>query len=467
MAQNGPEFEATQPVPTNRRDLSFMDMLVTWIAANANNGTWYLGGVIAAAAFGGAFLVTMIGNPIAFLIMGLVGYMGYRIGVSTMALTRPAFGVRGSTFPSILNATQLIGWAGVNTFIAAISISYIFHSMLGWPVFGTPGGDKGVIIGIVIMTILHFISIMAGHKSVKIVERIGVVLILGLGIWETVVVLHSYPLHQIMAWHPQPSASLPIGVAIDSMAAFSLGWVPAIAEFTRYSRNKATSSGAPIIGAFISLFWFVFVGVIGTIGVALKTGSFSPNNSDPSVIVSKLGLGSVALLVIVITATTANAINIMGGGMSVVNITKRAKPIPTLLTVTAIAGVVSAIPILIGSFVNAFIGFLGYVGMIFGPILALMIVDFFIIRKGQYHPEQLEKVSGHYWYYRGFNLIAFGVWVVGVIIDLVLHTIPAVANITGVIYPTIVCSALLYWVIMRKVLQSVPTTQGEEQVVVQ
>lgn len=38
-------IQATTP---DQRAMSKWDMFATWIGANANNGTWYIGGVIAA-----------------------------------------------------------------------------------------------------------------------------------------------------------------------------------------------------------------------------------------------------------------------------------------------------------------------------------------------------------------------------------------------------------------------------------
>lgn len=443
------EYGATEPVPMNKRSLSFGDMVATWIGANANNGSWYVGGVVAGAAFGGSVLVTLIANPIAYLIMALIGFIGYKVGTSTMALTRPSFGVRGSYLPSILNSTQFIGWTAVNTFIAAISVSFVCKEFLGWPAFGEPGGNKTMIFGIAVMSVLHLLSIAMGHKSVKLVERIGVVFILILGIWETVVVLQHVSLHDIMNWHPAKGKLMPIGSAMDAMVAFSLGWVPAIAEFTRYGKNRATATVAPMIGANVGLFWFAFVGILGAIGTAISTGVYDPNNSDPSTIVSKLGLGPVALLVIILTSTTANAVNLMAAGISLTNITKKIKPIAALWLVTIIAALLTVVPLYAGSFLDSFIGFLDYIGMVFGPIFAIMIVDFYLVRKKRYDVNELENVKGKYWFKGGFNLKAMAVWVIGVVFFLSVHNLPLFTGSIGATYPTIALTGILYYLFSK------------------
>jgi NCS1 family nucleobase:cation symporter-1 len=443
------EYGAVEPVPMGSRSLSFGDMIATWVGANANNGTWYVGGVVAGAAFGGSVLVTLVANPIAYIIMALIGFMGYKVGTSTMALTRPSFGVKGSYLPSILNSTQFIGWTAVNTFIAAISVSFVCKDFLGWPAFGEPGGNKTMIFGIAVMSVLHLLSIAMGHKSVKLVERIGVVFILILGIWETVVVLQHVSLHAIMNWQPPKGTLMPVGAAMDAMAAFSLGWVPAIAEFTRYGKTRATATVAPMIGANIGVFWFALVGVIGAIGTAISTGVYDPNNSDPSTIVSKLGLGSVALMVIILTSTTANAVNLMAAGISLTNITKKIKPISALWIVTIIAAILTIVPLYVGSFLDSFIGFLDYIGMVFGPIFAITIADFYLVRKKAYDASEFDKSKGKYWFQGGFNLKAIAVWVIGVIFFLAVHNLPLFTGTIGATYPTIVLTGVLYYLFSK------------------
>lgn len=443
------EYAATESVNKEDRKLSFWDMTLTWIGANANNGSWYVGGVVAGAAFAGAALVTVIANPIAYLIMALVGLIGYRVGTSTMSLTRPAFGLRGSYLPSLLNATQFIGWTAANTFIAAISISFICKDLFHWPAYQEPGGQWSMLFGILVMSVLHLLSIAAGHQSMRLVERIGVVFILILGVWETWVVLNHVSFHEILTWQPPQKQTLPIGVAMDAMAAFSLGWVPAIAEFTRYGKTRGTATVAPMIGANVGLFWFSFVGIVGAIGTAITTGVYDPNNSDPSTIVSQLGLGVLAMLVIILTSTTANAVNLMAAGISITNITNRVKPLAALWLVTLVAAVLTAVPLFFSSFLDWFINFLDYIGMVFGPVFGILLMDYYVIRRQKYDVSQLTAVKGPYWYRAGVHYWAMFTWIVSVVFFLVIRQLPLFQHSIGATYPTIVESAILYYLVTK------------------
>ncbi len=44
-------FGRVESIPKEHRHQSYWDMFATWVGANANNGTWYVGGVIAACGF--------------------------------------------------------------------------------------------------------------------------------------------------------------------------------------------------------------------------------------------------------------------------------------------------------------------------------------------------------------------------------------------------------------------------------
>src|SRR5690625_7155549 len=103
-------------------------------------------------AFAGAIGVTLLANPLAYLILALVGYMGFKVGTSTMALTRPAFGIRGSILPTVLNTLVFLGWAVVNTFIAVISISFLLSQLFGWSACGEPGRAGPMLLGLGVMT---------------------------------------------------------------------------------------------------------------------------------------------------------------------------------------------------------------------------------------------------------------------------------------------------------------------------
>nr|WP_263852056.1 cytosine permease [Levilactobacillus bambusae] len=431
-------------VPKEHRKMSGWDMFATWIGANANNGTWYIGGVIAASGFLTASMTLVWVGILSYALLIAASWMGYKTGLGAMALTRLSFGVRGSYLASLVNVVQFIGWAAVNTFIAATSISYLFHDLFGWAIYGQPGGTFGLVVGIVIMSVLHLLSVSMGERSVQLIERIGIILVIIFVIWESIVVFKTVSLTQLIHWQAPQSLRLSHGAAADALAAFNLAWVTAGSDFSRFTTSKKGATAGTFLGANIGLFWFAFIGLVATIGTAISLNHFDPNNSDPSTIASRLGLGVLALLVIVITSTTANAVNLMSAGTALTNIVRRLPLTPALWIVTLAATAVTFIPVVSASFLAVFTVFLDGIGMFLGPEIAIFLVDYFIIRREKVSYGALNQRNGAYWYRHGLNPVAVGAWGIGIISYLSLKQWAPVAQTVGSTFVAMAITALVY-----------------------
>ncbi len=448
VVKQEPKYQIEIVAPKHRH-MSNWDMFATWIGANANNGTWYVGGVLAACGLLTALKVIVASSTLSYLCLSLVGFMGYKTGASTMSLIRGSFGVRGSYVPSFVNLTIYIGWTAVNTFIAATSVSYLLHDIIGWPVYGQPGGAKGLIMGVIVMSILHFLSVSVGQRSVQIVERVGIILVILFVLWESVVVFKTVTFSQLLTWQAPARLHMTAGAGMDTLAAFNLAWVIAGADFTRFTHKRSGATKMPFLGAFTGVFWFAFIGLAATISIAITSGTYDPNNSDPSTIASRLGLGVLALLVIILTSMTANAVNLLAAGSALSNIFPKIRLRPALWAVTVIATLVTLIPLAIGSFLAAFTAFLDYIGMVLGPMIAVMLIDYYWRHHQNYDVNELASSKGQYWYAHGINWIALGCWVLGVVIYLLLKHIPFVANVLGATFIDMVIIGLIYMGLMR------------------
>ncbi|MDN7145059.1 cytosine permease [Liquorilactobacillus mali] len=441
--------EKSLSVSIEERRTSAWDMFATWVGANANNGTWYIGGVLAACGFVAAMNVLVFSSALSYVFLSLIGFIGYKTGVSTMGISRASFGIRGSFLPSLINFTQFIGWTAVNTFIAATSVSYLLHDLVGLPLFGHPGGNTGMFLGIAVMSILHIISIASGSRSVQLIERIGIILVFIFVFWESIVVFKTVSLDQIAAWHVPSKFKMNIGAAIDTVAAFNLAWVTAGADFTRFTKKKSSATVMPFVGALIGVLWFSFIGLVATISIAVSSGAYDPNNSDPSAIASKLGLGIIALLVIILTSMTANAVNLMAAGSALSNVFPRLSLKVSLWIVALLATIVTFIPMIMGSFLDAFTAFLDYIGMVLGPIISIVIVDFYILKKKDYKVNELTKQNGIYWYRGGINWTAIITWVIGAVFFFVLQKVDFLNLTVGATFIDMLLSAALYFVLMK------------------
>ncbi len=433
----------------DKRNMNAWDMFATWFGANANNGTWFIGGIIAACGLIGGLWALVIASVISYVFLGLVGYMGYKTGLSTTTLTRATFGIRGSIVPSLVNFIMFMGWTAVNTFIAATSLSYIFHSLFAWPIYGTPGGNKGLIVGILVMSILHLLSIVTGQGSIRLIERLGIGLVMIFVMWETVVVFQHVSFAALAKWVVPLKDRMPFGLAIDSLAAFNLAWVTSAADFSRFAKSKTGATTASFLGALTGVLSFAAIGLCTTISVALTTGIYNPNNSDPSTVANELGLGMVAMIVIVLTSMTANAVNLQAAGSALNNMLPKMSLRRSLVIVTIISMIFTFIPLINGSFLAVFTQFLDYIGMFLGPIIAIILVDYFLVARGDYPTSAFSRVNGPFWYYKGVNWPVFVLWLLGIGLYLGLARIPQIQATTGATFIVMVITGCLYMVMTR------------------
>src|SRR5699024_5666112 len=167
--------------------------------------------------------------------------------------------------------TQFIGWTAVNTFIAAQSVSILFHDLLGWPVWGQHGGYLGLVVGVMIMSILHIISVSSGSRSVQMIERLGIILVLVFVIWESVAAFRTVSFSQIVNWHVPAQSKMAVGAAVDYVAAFNLVWVTAVSDFARFHAKEKNATLTPFLGALLGVVWFAFIGLISTISIAISS----------------------------------------------------------------------------------------------------------------------------------------------------------------------------------------------------
>jgi purine-cytosine permease-like protein len=367
-----------------------------------------------------------------------------------MGLTRIIFGVRGTVLPTIANTINLFGWTAVANFFAAITLSYLAGDIFGTPVYGEPGSGIVLAIGAALNGIVSLIIVkVAGSKSIKIAERLMMIVLIGFTTWITIVVFRTTTIAELIAWRPDPEFALPFGVGVDAMLALSMAWSTVVGEFTRYTKTKRSATLAPMIGANLAMYWFAMVGCIGVIAVAINTGVFNPNNADPSSIAMSLGLGWVALIVVVLSTITTNMVDLYVASFNVMNLFPKMNFDKASMITGVSCIMISWVPIIVGNFIAAFFGFINILGAVFPPLLAILLVDYYIIRKGDYRIEHIAEKGGMYWYKGGFNVVGISSWAIGVVLYIVLKNIGFGINTTGALLPAFLASSIIYYTLAK------------------
>jgi NCS1 family nucleobase:cation symporter-1 len=105
-----------------------------------------------------------------------------------------------------------------------------------------------------------------------------------------------------------------------------------------------------------------------------------------------------------------NTLVVYGMIMSYLNL----RPESGFVTPALVIGTISIVGALWQGILDRFLGFLLLIGTFFVPVFAIMLADYWILKRGRYSvSEVLGRGGGAYWYTAGFNLPAWVAYVTG------------------------------------------------------
>lgn len=419
------ETEGIKVISKEQQTTGLWDIAFLWFCANVAVPRLLMGGALANLGLTRAIILLIVGNIIVILPLLSLGIIGYKVRIPTMAVSRMTFGIKGSYLPSIANAIQLIGWGASVTVICGTSIEAIISSLTGY---------SNLTLWLLLTGVTQLLITAYGFRSITWLQRLSTPLLAVLSIYVAYLVLKMYGWTNLISM--QPSSVMPIALGLDILAANAFAWGPMVCDYTRYAKNKNSAGKGTLIGSLAGAAGFMFVGVVS----GLATGD--PN---PSTMLVKLGLGVPALLIIVLSSVTTNVLNLYSSAISFVNVFPKIQPWKIISGVGLAVTGVAIIP----GFIGHFIGFLTFVGSIFVPFIAVILVDYYVAKKEEVNVSDILVMNENskYWYRNGYNYIAIAIWLLGVVL---YHIIPNLFPSLGSTVPTFIITYLLYYIIAKK-----------------
>src|ERR671932_1597891 len=312
------------------------------------------------------------------------------------------------------------GWFGIQTWIGGLATDALVTAVWGgWT--NVPGHQ--------FMTFFVFWAIQVGIilrvvVGVKIFESVAAPLLIAGGIalliWGFVAgggVGHVFA----------KSAELQTGQAPfwalfwPSLAANVGYWITIslnIPDFTRYAQSQRSQVVGQVLGLPLTMTAFSFIGIAVTAATIVVFGKAI---WDPVTLVTKLtgdipALLILAMFIIAIAQISTNmAANVVSPSFDFSNLAPRYISFRTGGMITAIIGIVSFPWVLLetaGAYI--FTWLVGY-GSLLGAIGAVMIADYWIVRRRQLSLRDLYKYDGRYAYSGGWNWRAIAAVLIGVI----------------------------------------------------
>ena len=415
-----------KPAPMAERHWSIWNMASLWVGMVVCVPSYMLaGGLIKQGmSWGEAVMTVMLGNVIVLVPMILNGHPGTKYGVPFPVLARASFGIHGAHIPSLVRAAIACGWFGIQTWVGGAAIYQLLNA-LPWI---TLGGPDLPILGInaaetacfLFFWALQVVVIYKGVESIRILETWAAPFLIVMGL---ALLAWAY----VKAGGFGPMLSTPSQFAagglkdgqfwsvffpsLTGMVGFWATLSLNIPDFTRYAKSQKDQMIGQAIGLPTTMTLFAFIGVAVT---SATTVIYGEPVWDPTVLLGKMGGGfSVVISLFALTIATLStniAANVVSPANAMINVAPRKVTFQIGGYITAGLGIV-IFPWKLLEDPNGYI-FTWLIGVsaLLGPVGAILIADYFLVRKTELDLDGLYRKKGPYFYRGGFNpaaIIAF------------------------------------------------------------
>ncbi|WP_319406743.1 putative hydroxymethylpyrimidine transporter CytX [uncultured Desulfosarcina sp.] len=414
-----------RPIAVSERNLGGIDFFLLWAGVAISLAEIWAGGFLAPMGFWAGLWAIILGHMIGNTLMSLGGVIGSQYGIISMVSVRPAFGIRGSNLPALLNIIQLIGWASIMLIIGGQA-----GAMLGKPFGGLLASSQFWIVLIGMGTLLWALG--TGKSIWKILQTAAVIALLLVIVLMSWVSLGEFG-GGVAAAKTEP---MPFMIGLDLVIAMPISWMPLVADYSRFSKKSAPAFWNTWWGYFIVSSWMYLLGLMAT----LVTGE-----TDPGALIlqtmGKIGFAVPALIMVVFSTITSDFPDIYSATCSMMNISQKIKA----NTVMWMAGLLSIVVALVFP-MEQYENFLLFIGAMFMPLFGVVLTDYFLLRKGKLQIESIDTVGGPYWYYKGVNITAAVAWAAGFV---TFEVIALMKYPVGGSIPSMLVAGLIYYFMTR------------------
>ncbi len=439
------ETRHIMPIPENERTGNVRSLFAIWVGINMLPLT-VVTGAIATGSFGlsigWSIVAILTGNIIGAFGAALHASQGPHLGVPQMLQARAQFGFYGGSLLAFIALLMFLGFFASILVVAKDSLLAVFP--------GLPAPAVIIVFALVGITIaVYGYDLLRKAMSVlSVIIAIVVIVALVMLLFQPSV---THATDDLGFTVPGFFGMLAIGVV------WQLAYAPYVSDYSRYL-PKDTGPKAAFWATYLGLVLSsVFVMVLGVL-----LGAADPANPLGAMATLLGPVGIIGLLIFAFSAAIINAAELYSGVMcalTTVNSTFRGVTITTRTRVitTLVCGALATAAALAGEsdFVTMFQNFVTLLLYVLIPWSAINLVDYFIIRKGDYAVDELFQRDGGR--YGKWNAIGLGTYAIGLLVQIPfmvtpLYTGPVGTALDGVDIAWIlgfVVSGVVYLVLTR------------------
>ena len=394
-----------------------------------------------------------------------MGLAGFKAGVPYPVLARLSFGLFGANIPALIRAIIGIFWYGIQTYLA--SVAFVVLLLRIFP--GLTSMAQGDFLGLSLLGWLCFLGLwlfqlllfQRGMETIRKYQDwcgpIVYVLMIVLLIWIITQAGSRFSLNISPLSISPGAAVLQFFTAIALVVAYFSTLLLNFCDFSRLTPSKKTIWLGNFFGLPLNFTAFSIVSVLVTAG---SIAVFGHAITDPVLIVGKIP-NTFALIVGALTFVVATVgINIVANFVSPAY--DLANVAPRYITfrrggIIAAIGALVVLPWKIYANPLAINYFLGGLAAFLGPLFGIIIVDYYLIKRGKIEVDGLytDGPASPYWYQQGVNIRAVVSFAIAAAISATFALVPFFAGIAPFSWfiGTIIGGSV-YWIVMIKATSS-------------
>ncbi|MGV3725956.1 NCS1 family transporter [Hydrogenophaga sp.] len=156
--------------PQETRIMDRWSYLLAWLGGCVSIGTFAMGSSLVGTL---NLLQTAVAIAVGCFVIGVAltinGAAGHKYGIPFMVQARTAFGFAGTRFPGLVRAVPAVVWFGFQSWVGAGALNAVSATLLGF---------DNLVVWFVIFQLLQIALSVYGFKGIKWLENVGSVFIL-------------------------------------------------------------------------------------------------------------------------------------------------------------------------------------------------------------------------------------------------------------------------------------------------
>jgi NCS1 nucleoside transporter family len=413
-------------IPLTERHGKPRDLFTIWFSSNIMPLT-FVTGALASAVFGLSFVWALVaivlGNVVGALFMALHSAQGPHLGVPQMIQSRAQFGYFGALLVVLVAVAMYVGFFASNLVLGGQSLNQLASGI-------------SVDTGIVICGIVSLVITVFGYDMIHAVNRWAVVLFGGVMILSLIFIVgvHGLPPDFLSTGHFTAGGFLS---AVSLGVLWQIAYAPYVSDYSRYMppNNQAGST-------FWNSYWGTVLGSVLPMILGALVGAAS-SNPDQIAALKTLsgGVGWLVMLVFALGIMDTNAINLYGGVLCSITtgqtFAQRWLPGARVRAVLSVAIVAVSLVLAIGlqaNFLTNYTNFILLLLYVLIPWTAINLVDYYLIRRGNYDVKAFFDPSGGP--YGRVGWVGVSAYLIGILVEIpfmstTLYTGPAAKAMNG------------------------------------